>query len=79
MESTPSIILPLSAFKGCSHGEAEAFFFFNCFSKTRQSNENGIKGGFREAELKPCPCHFATLCRIESLSASRSSPIRQES
>lgn len=56
--------------KGC-------FFFFNV--STRQSNENDIKGGFKEAELKPCLCHFTTLHRTESVSASMSSLIRQES
>ena len=64
----PSIILPLSIFKVCSHGEAEGFFFFFFFNvSTRQSNENDIKGGFKEAELKPCLCHFTTLHRTESV------------
>ena len=68
VKSVPSIILPLSIFKVFSHGEAEGFFFFFFFNvSTRQSNENDIKGGFKEAELKPCLCHFTTLHRTESV------------
>ena len=76
LENVISIILPLSIFKVCSPEEAE-IFFFNV--STRQSNENDIKGGFKETELKPCLCHFTTLHRTEYVSASMSSLIRQES
>lgn len=60
-------------------GKQKGFVFFFFKVSTRQRNENDIKGGFKEAELKPCLCHFTTLHRTESVSASMSSLIRQES